>query len=138
MFRRKTYPINGVRICIDNQSEALWGRVYSQLFPELIPFEGINELLLKVDNLYDEVGYPQSFQEKRSFKKSESHLNQYKGMPKSLLAIDKILNEKGAFKTFDIVVITRRNASWQGYIQEVDSDKRNKFSGEMELIRFLT
>ena len=64
---RQDYPANGFRICVDTEEQDMAGRIYSLLAPEVINYSGWNELFLKMDAIFDRVGYPQAFQEKRSF-----------------------------------------------------------------------
>ena len=64
---RQDYPANGFRICVDTEEQDMAGRIYSLLAPEVITYSGWNELFLKMDAIFDRVGYPQAFQEKRSF-----------------------------------------------------------------------
>ena len=136
MYKNR-YPISGFRICIDDYELEMKGRLYSPLWIGQVDFNDINQLLLKVDATYDDIGYPQAFQVKRSFNKGEKNTNGYKGIPTPVSKVEDILKEQGKLKSFDVVVTTRRNTSWQGYIEESGSGKRRNFNGEIELINFL-
>ncbi len=58
---RQDYPANGFRICVDTEEQDMAGRIYSLLAPEVITYSGWNELFLKMDAVFDQVGYPQAF-----------------------------------------------------------------------------
>lgn len=57
-FENKQYPINGLRICIDQGGETLAGRMYSKMTEEEIEFESTGKMLLMADDLFDRYGYP--------------------------------------------------------------------------------
>ena len=135
--RDRNYPVNMFRICIDNDEGDVSGRAYSPVSKGEMVFEGIGELLLEVDKLFDNIGYPQAFQNRRSFQEVYNPGNAYRGIPECVHDIDSILAQRGESYTYDIVVETRRNASWQGYVFDVHGTERGKYSGEVTLSRSL-
>lgn len=132
------YPVNMFRVCIDTHKEDISGRVHSPICVEEIVFTGIGELLLKMDKLFDSIGYPQAFQNKRSFENREQLSNAYKGIPKAVREPEGILKQVGQCCTYDIAVVSRRNTSWQGIIYDVDGLEQGKFNCEVELMEKLT
>lgn len=136
--KKKVYPINRFRVCIDSGEGDVRGRVYSPLCTEEIPFTGIGELLLKMDKLFDSMGYPQAFQDKRSFENSKKTDNLYRGIPKALRDSESILEKSGEHCTYDIAVESRRYTSWQGMIYDTKGCEQGSFHGEMELLEKLT
>ena len=91
---RQDYPANGFRICVDTEEQDMAGRIYSLLVPEAITYSGWNELFLKMDAVFDQVGYPQAFQEKRSFTGGTKAAS-YQGSPKRLQPQEAVTHERG-------------------------------------------
>ncbi len=130
----KYYPLNAFRICADYIGEDVKGRVFSPLNAECISFCGMGELLVKMDELFDRVGYPQAFQDKRSFDKDRERMNLYRGIPDSEWKPADIIRESGKVCTFDVVVTSRKNTSWQGTVHTDDGTVLGDFDGEIALL----
>ncbi len=130
------FPLNGIRICIDNKDSNMEGRAYSPLWEACITFCGLEELLLKADKVFDEKGYPQAFQEKRSFLVQKSRPTAFRGFPSPETDEKTILSQRGMLETYDIVVESRRNTSWQGRVYK-EGIMIGDFCGELELISCL-
>lgn len=130
----KYYPPNAFRICADKIDNDITGRVFSPLHADSIPFIGMGELLVKMDELFDKVGYPQAFQDKRSFGSDKERSNLYKGIPEKQLKPIEIISQTGDCKTYDVIVNTRKNTSWQGSVYEDDGTFLGDFDGEIALL----
>ena len=133
---RQDYPANGFRICVDTEEQDMAGRIYSLLVPEVITYSGWNELFLKMDAVFDQVGYPQAFQEKRSFTGGTKAAS-YQGSPKLLQPYEAVTHERGQLWTVDVVVISRRDTSWQGIVYDLDRQELGQFDGELGLMKIL-
>ena len=131
---KKFYSANMFRVCIDAYKEDISGRLYSPLSTEEITFGGVGELLLKMDKLFDKVGYPQAFQNKRSFDGAQDIGNAYRGIPKVLRTGEDIMAQVGEYSTYDVEVTSRRNTSWQGVIYTAEGVRKGEFNGEVELL----
>lgn len=131
---KKFYSANMFRVCIDAYKEDISGRLYSPLSTEEITFGGVGELLLKMDKLFDKVGYPQAFQNKRSFDGVQDIGNAYRGIPKVLRTGEDIMAQVGEYSTYDVEVTSRRNTSWQGVIYTAEGVRKGEFNGEVELL----
>lgn len=132
--RKRFYFPNMFRVCIDFNQGDVRGRAYTPLCEDEIVFTGIGELLLKIDRLFDAIGYPQAFQNKRSFDGGQETGNAYKGIPKSVRDPESIWQQMGLCCTYDIAVESRRNTSWQGVIYDSDGAEQGRFNGEVELM----
>lgn len=135
--KRIKYPPNGFRVCIDSRESDIGGVAYSPLVEQEITYNGINELILEMDRIFDQKGYPQAFQEKRSFFSRKKSSTPYRGVPEVIPDAEKIYEKTGKIFTVDVVVEARRNASWQGYIRPVDGAKIKRYQGELELLQLL-
>ncbi|MBO4376604.1 MAG: hypothetical protein IKY04_03400 [Lachnospiraceae bacterium] len=127
-----TYPLNAFRLCIDGLGENLSGFIYTPLAKEPLTFRGM-ETFLELDILYDKVGYPQSFQDKRSFEKTDEEINIYSGQPDALMKPEDIIYKRGRRATFDVVVQSRCNTTWQGVILRDGTLDEEPFNGDLEL-----
>lgn len=115
------FPANAVRVCVDQSGADFSGRIYNRMSEEPLVFGNCSEMLLRTDDLFDRCGYPQSFQQKRSFVLSEERQNRY-ARPQVRMENEEILKQRGAFRTFDIVVRSRRRAGWQGSLKALDGE----------------
>ena len=105
MAKEGFYPVNCLRVCIDACSETdLLGRIYSPLAKEALHFRDIREMLLKADALFDEAGYPQSFQTKRSFTAEGKATVSYVANQEIVRPASSIVNQFGERFTYNIVV----------------------------------
>lgn len=128
------FPANAFRICIDKIEQDISGRIYSPLSCEPISFVSMSEVLVKMDELFDRCGYPQAFQDKRSFDTEKERKNTYRGLPKIQWETDSIITQCGMRKTFDVIVRSRQNTSWQGILYDGDGNCAVDFNGEVELL----
>lgn len=130
------YPANSFRLCIDGIDNDIYGEIHSPVKREPIPFFGTGDVLLKMDKLFDMLGYPQAFQRRRSFgiqKKEKS----YKGIPEPVLTGGELRHFKGKLCTYDIRVDSRRDSSWQGVVLNDDHELIGSFQGDMDLVALL-
>ncbi len=132
----KKYPPNGFRVCIDNREGDISGKAYSPLEAHAISYHGFNDLILAMDRIFDKNGYPQAFQEKRSFSE-EKAVAPYHGIPAVTVESAYIYEKEGKLFTVDVIVESRRNASWQGHVYLTDGTKIGSFQGELELLQIL-
>ena len=133
MNEERVFSMNTARICIDGRRGTVSGRVYSKLRPAPIIFSGLGEMLLEVNRMFDECGYPQAFQELRSFQDQTERAGPWK-FPQPQLGDEEMEQHRGRYCTFDIVVQSRRQAGWQGILMKPDRTLVARFSSELELL----
>lgn len=129
------YPVNAIRVCIDEYDGDIKGRIYSKMSREALHFENCGEMFLKADRLFDDCGYPQSFQEKRNFGETKNTVRYAR--PKEVLGDHEIRSQAGQYKTIDILIRSRRKTGWQGTILNNEGKQTERFESEMELLRHL-
>ena len=127
------YPVNSFRLCIDGVNGDVYGEIHSPVKREPIPFYGTWDVLLKMDELFDRIGYPQAFQMRRTFGIQKIE-NLYKGIPEPVLNSRQVRRFKGKIGTYDIRVDSRRDSSWQGVVLNIDHDLVGSFQGDMDLV----
>ena len=137
MEEKAYYPLNSVRICIDSMEPNATGTAYTPLLKTPIDFTDIGYLIVKLDELFDEKGYPQSYQDKRSFTAVKESENRYHGLPTAGMEASLILSKAGRLTTYDVMIDTRRNSSWQGTCYDASHTSLGTFEGDMELMKIL-
>ena len=125
-----------LRVCVDRAEQGrLSGTVYSQRLTQALPFTDVGSLLLQLDGVLEKQKFPQAFQRSRSFTGKEDAVpaaaDPLEGMDPAVVAA-----AQGALTTLVIHVISRRNASWQGWLESSDGSRR-EFSSVLELIRLM-
>lgn len=139
MDRQENYMANSLRLCIDcYKNSCMCGYAYSPLQEDPIEFRDIMELIAKADKLFDERGYPQSYQNKRVFsRKSQSNPISFSLHPEIHRKAEYIVNQRGRLATFDVQVFSRRNTTWQGKICANADGTCMNFRSDLELIHYL-
>ncbi len=136
MSSAAVFPTNMIRLCIDGYRDDLSGRAYNKLLLMPLPFAGYGGLLLRMDDLFEQVGYPQAFQARRTFLQPEK-LRGSIHMPEHMMDDEEIDRQSGECRTFDIIVQSRRQSGWQGILMDPDRTFARKFRSEMELLRYI-
>ena len=124
----------GLRICIDRvEGECISGRVFSQRLTAPLAFPDLGGLLLQLEELLEKQGFPQSSQHVRSFTPVASVLS-VSALPEHALSAQAVAEAAGERCTLVLTVLTRRNATWQGYIDWLDGGQREQFSSGLEFL----
>lgn len=127
----------GFRICVDgSQCGRISGRVFSQRLLAPISFSDISDLLLKLEEVLDVQKFPQAFERTRSF--TEIRLCDPAVIADSLehgMSRETVEAQSGAFGTFLLFVITRRNTTWQGHLDWLDGSPQEHYNSVLELLK---
>lgn len=112
----KSMPFNMMHLCIDEyQNYQIRGTLYNTSTASGTEFNDINEVILKMDEIFNRNGNPQSSSIRRSFRNNETTAV-YQNKPILLCQYEDIMKHQGQYFTMDIVVKSRRQSSWQGII----------------------
>jgi len=131
------FPISGVRICIDKLEEGRQqGRIYGIALEGERKFKDISDLVIKIDNCFNEIGRPQPSKILRSFGERESH-QPYVGTPKVFHSTAELLQKTGQKCTLDLIMNSRQQAEWQGYLRDVEGNIIGPFCSSLECLRIL-
>jgi len=133
------YKSSELRVCVDSVSDGrMSGRVYSMRLSNPIEFSDINDFILKVEDVLDAQNYPQAFQTKRIFKESSSAASPYVSDDSSKLLDEKTVSEvQGKLTTFSVLITSRLNTSWQGFIDKLDGSEKQAFNSDLQFIQLL-
>ena len=137
---------NIVNLCIDSCDEKEQrGRLYHQYRSGASSFFSLFEAFAKMEQLYDELEFPQASTRYRSFRNDPvgGRMGQ-RGLSGSgwkkrrkMEILDKTLEERGECATFVVRVMYRQNTSWQGEVTWVEKQKKERFRSALELVRLL-
>ncbi|SFB02867.1 hypothetical protein SAMN05216249_10762 [Acetitomaculum ruminis DSM 5522] len=135
---KNSYPLNGIRLCIDLEDNVnCKGRAYSPLRAEPLIFNDMNGFFVEMDKVFDKAGYPQAFQEKRTFDGKTIPQGSFKNEKEAKIDDEFIEIQYGEQKTFDVIVDTRYNTSWQGKVLDTEGKMVGSFDGELELYKLI-
>ena len=140
MYRPHT--INSVLVCVDKFSDnEIYGRFYNLYLPKGFRFNGVIDLLSKLETLFDEFAFPQRYNDMRSFIiNSKGELVQptvQKREWRKQMAEEIYEQEAGNTTTFVVEVQYRRNATWQGTVRWIDGNKTERFRSTLELLKLM-
>lgn len=123
---------NLVAVCIDTKEET--GRLYHRYMEGPVIFHQFAELILRMEELYDRLGYPQAALEMRRFGGDKDSGNKKVPM-EPVVSPDKLIARRGELATFLIHVKWRQMATWQGEALWVERDKKDFFESELDLLK---
>lgn len=113
-------------VCVDDyQDRILRGRLYNPYFSEGSSFQSLMEFFRRMEDLLDEMQFPQSFTAARAF-----------GEPPQRKAASPPGQEvqEGRCATFAVRVLFRQNASWQGSVTWLEGGREESFRSALELV----
>ena len=114
-----------VMVCVDGyENGVMLGRFFHPYLDTGQTFESLTQFLIQMEQLLDEMCFPQSFTVTRTFA----------DIPKGRIAQAESLLRQGRMATFLIKILFRQNASWQGSIVWQEGGREQTFRSVLELI----
>ena len=115
-------------VCIDSyDNRVLAGRLYNPYCPDGKEFRSLIEFMLVMERLLDEMNFPQPFDGRRTFQGADARTVRWvKSGERSL--------DTGKCATFQLRVLFRQNASWQGSVRWVEGQLEESFRSVLELM----
>ncbi len=126
-------------VCVhNNQCGEPKGEIYNNHLKQPIVFTDIIGMVSKMDDLCDQTGHPQAYQQHRSFG-GQRKLQELNTMDEVLTDLDDgLLKSKAGEKaTFIIQVQFRQNASWQGTITWAEKKKTMRYRSTLEMLKLM-
>ncbi len=111
-------------------NKTLCGAIFNPFIGEKIYFENALQLMLITENLLDFIGFPQKSMDKRTVYE-ETNINYLNNDNKPDFSSFKPI------ATFELEVIFRQNASWQGVLNWVDKNSIYSYRSFLELLTLL-
>lgn len=123
---------NLVVVCIDTKEES--GRMYHRYSEAPVVFHQFAELILRMEELYDRLGYPQAALEIRQFDGG----NPPPKVPmEPVVSPEKLTARRGDLATFLVHVKWRQMATWQGEALWIEHNAKDFFGSELDLLKIL-
>lgn len=124
-----------LRVCIDCvKGRTISGRVLSRRLTQPYHFPDLNSFVLQMEAVFDAQKFPQAYQRIRTFLRTED-----KGMlaaadPSCGMTEEEVSAGRGEVATVELRVMSRRNSTWQGTVNWLDSSVIQEFSSYLELM----
>lgn len=113
-------------VCIDAyHDKVMKGRLYNPYLEDTVGFYGVMSFLYSMEEMLEQMNYPRAYEIKRSFEKNKTY---------ECLVGSPGLNIKGEMGTFEIKILFRQNASWQGIVTWKEQEKEESFRSVLELL----
>lgn len=128
-----------LRICVDRLHQgAMQGRVFSSRLTAPLVFTDWSNLALRLERIFDQQKLPQAFQGARTFLCGIHEAEDIaSGDTAEGMSMELVRAQYGQLITFDMVVVTRRYSSWQGWVDWLDGSARQPFTGFLELLHIM-
>ena len=113
-------------LCIDSyQDGVLAGRFYNPCRQGCHSFRSLTQFLTQMEQMLDEMAFPQSFTATRTFTR----------MPESFVQWQpEVQITQGELATFSVRILFRQSASWQGSVSWLEGHMEQSFRSALELI----
>jgi hypothetical protein len=143
---------NLICICVEEKINADYsGKLYHQYSDSYIEFNGVADLMIKMEELFDEWDFPQRGLAERVFTKEAKeaikerekrhHMSDSDMLPIEIIqekyGVRNIQNKKGSLGTFVVQVVYRQDATWQGHVIIKESNEKKDFISALELIKIM-
>jgi len=123
-----------ILICVDSYDELLIkGYMYHGSFGDGKGFSNLMQLLLMIEDILDDTGFPKATTEKRRF-------NTFKAEEKGTGTgggLHEFEAKKGRLATFRLKILFRHNASWQGSVAWIEGGNEEPFRSALELLMLM-
>ena len=112
-------------VCIDSYRQGVpCGRISSPYLTGILRFESLTQFLLQMEDLLNEMNFPQASTETRTFASPPSRIRN-KSSPEP---------QRGKLATFHLKVLFRQHTSWQGTVLWSEGETEEGFRSVLELI----
>ena len=119
-------------ICVDSyENKQLRGRLFNPYLSGELHFENVMQFLCLMEDLLNQIEYPQSFTTPRRFWQDDPR-QEHELCHKEEKTMET--PAPGQLGMFQIRIIFRQNASWQGSISWLDHSKEESFRSVLELL----
>ena len=117
------------QVCVDDRQDGRFsGRLYNPYWEGGVPFSSVMEFLTRMEELLDQMQFPQSFAAVRSFQPAPRPAEESPPEPGV---------QEGKLGTFVVRVIFRQNASWQGSVSWLEGRRDESCRSVLELLMLL-
>ena len=114
------------------RNKEIRGTLQNPYFEEEPYFDNLTQLLIRMEGLLDALDFPQRSMEGRAFDQPEQRAAA--GAPRPA---PEALGEQKPLATFQLSVLFRQNASWQGSLTWLERAEEARFRSVLELVGLL-
>jgi len=147
IFMEKLNGIDLVCIAVDSMTEEdFCGSIFTQYSDAAVRFDSSKDMINKLENLYDEWGFPEAAEKPRSFmlRRPVSEGGAVVDDPKKRLVNmarevkpRDVSGDKGRLATFHVLTEMRQHSSWQGKAVWVEKEEKIEFFSVLDLLFFI-
>ena len=117
------------QVCVDDRQDGKFrGRLYNPYWKEGVSFSGVMEFLTQMEELLDQMQFPQSFTARRTFTRPAGQ------EPVAWPPPDV---RQGKEATFYLKVLPRQNASWKSTVKWMETGQEEPFRSVLELLMMM-
>ena len=138
------YAIDLLGVLITEKAEGDFrGELIEQYSMERVPFNGVLDLIKKMEIKYDDWDYPQASSRDRSFRKRQQYVYTDRRGKKDFVdevrTLEKhsILEERGKLATFFVHTKYRQHCTWQGEVYVGESGEAFSFRSVLALLKIM-
>lgn len=126
-----------IRVCVDQMTDGrVSGFLTSRRLTAPVPFTDLGSLVLQIEEILNRQCFPQAFERTRSFAPAAPGRLPVAEDLNSGLSKEDVDAAQGQAATFLLYIITRRNTTWQGFVDWLDGT-RDDYSSALELLRLI-
>ena len=128
-----------VKLCFDALGHGEWkGRLHTRYHEEPILFDNASELLERMEQFYDWLGFPQASTKSRSFRERKAQTVTSNQRNHVIVTRQEDMDkQRGDKATFVVRVQYRQNATWQGQVTWTEENKTVAFRSALELLKLI-
>ena len=136
---RRIFGSNLICICVDETINGDYkGTIWNQYEENGRPFENAMDLLQKMDDLLDELHFPERSNMPREFGKEQKRYNDAPKIPgERVMHADCFEDKDGKIATFIARIKFRQKSTWQGEILWLEKDERVEFISALEMTKLI-
>ena len=124
-----------LRVCIDSvKGRTISGRVLSRRLTEPYHFPDLNSFVLQMEAVFDAQKFPQAYHRLRTFLPAGDKSTLAAEDLASGMSEEAVNAGRGEVATVELRVMSRRNSTWQGTVNWLDSSVIQEFSSYLELM----
>jgi len=118
---------NRILVCVDSYHEGVLAGRFCNFLQETEEFDSLTQLLIRIEAALDEQQAPQSYTPHRTFASVLEQLGEDRTTPP----------RKGDCATFELKILFRQHASWQGVVVWKEQKREQSFRSVLELIHLM-
>ena len=128
---------NGIVACLDGvDGWRMDGRLYCRFSEQAVVFRNAEQLVDRMEQLFDGINFPRATTEKRSFD-GERKVSAGRKERTAVMKDEELLKKHGELGTFVIRVQHRQNNSWQGRITWMEENRTLQFRSVWEMVKLI-